>query len=175
MATQGVINRDLLDEKMVNGDIVYKYPFYTYGCISEGGIAVCNFPPVSTDGFVDIKKTGPFFEVPADAVDWDWNQPKKGCVVVENDFDARYNMERRSIVIYPIEYPVNYNPLDRYTFPPLGPGGWGIIQEATKVVFVTSNGQATVIKDRCSTEPTPYFIGDFFLNFEASKEAVRNG
>ncbi len=48
-----------LHETIKKDTIVYRYPKYTYGCISEGGIAV-----------VISKAEGcPFFEVPMDAIE----------------------------------------------------------------------------------------------------------
>jgi len=41
------------------GTVVYEYSGYTYGCISDNGIAVSNEPDSS-----------PFYEVPADSVSW---------------------------------------------------------------------------------------------------------
>lgn len=63
MNRERIILRDLtkdecpwLDEDIVKGTIVYEYFGYTYGCISNKGIAVTN----------KLNKI-PFFEIPRDA------------------------------------------------------------------------------------------------------------
>lgn len=45
------------DEVVSEGETVFEYGGYTYGCISEGGIAVTR-----------TRGETPFFQVPADAV-----------------------------------------------------------------------------------------------------------
>lgn len=62
----GLLNRDInvekyswLDKDLPKGSMVYKYYGYTYGFISESGVAVTDEPG----------KT-PFFEIPKDSIDW---------------------------------------------------------------------------------------------------------
>ena len=64
---KGALKRDVtvqevssLDQDLKKGREVFKYHGYTYGCISENGVAVSDKPG-----------EGPFYEIPANAVEWE--------------------------------------------------------------------------------------------------------
>ncbi len=66
MARKGHLNRNLtqaecpwLKKDLDKGKEVYEFNGYTYGCISDGGIAVSDNPDKN-----------PFYEVPANSVSW---------------------------------------------------------------------------------------------------------
>ncbi len=52
--------KDLFGFDLEAGTTVFRYPFYTYGCITPTGVAVT----------FELRKP-PFFEVPRNAVDWE--------------------------------------------------------------------------------------------------------